>query len=162
MLPTEGQIMKPIAIVVCLVLNWVLGAYHGSLLKKMADETAINGKPTTKVKHGWWAYAYAGFVTLIVWGISEKLNEPFNWWLIAATLCARMTVFNVAMNLNRYDKVSMWYVSPEVKNRTGWLDALRKGKFIDWIHYKIFGNTTKWQTVFYAAATIALTIISML
>jgi len=99
----------------------------------------------------------------MAWGVSRgifqsqnvKLGNP--WLFLLTAFLSRKVVFDVA--LNKFRGLKTFYVTPEVKNVTGLWDAIRKGKFVDWLHYKAFGLNSQIYYPAYLLISIILTII---
>ena len=104
-----------------------------------------------KIKHGWWGALYIGIATLFA-----ILNHSI--WLFLAALLIRKLFFDTTLNLSRSPQLRLFYISPEVKKVTGFFDALRKGKFNDWVHWKIFGTKPEIYAILYFLILIVLNI----
>lgn len=147
------DILPQLTVLAFACINVIVGAYHGSLTKRMEREAAEYGVPKTKIKHGWWAAAYFGFVALLLW------LSGWDWWLAAAGVAIRKPTFDTAYNLSRFNKLG--YISNEVKIIKGLWDAIRRGKTIDWIHWVIFGRHQLIYQAIYLAATIYITFFKL-
>jgi hypothetical protein len=91
-----------------------------------------------RIKHGAWAALYLFIACGFSWVYTLKLDRRFSIELLIALLCIRMVFFT--LTLNRMRGLSLWYVTPELRNVTSLLDAIKKGRFIDYVHYKLFGK----------------------
>lgn len=147
------DILPQLTVLTFACINVIVGAYHGSLTKRMEREAAEYGVPKTKIKHGWWAAAYFGVVALLL------CLSGWDWWLAAAGVTVRKPTFDISYNLSRFNKFG--YISNEVKIITGLWDAIRRGKTIDWIHWVIFGRYQLIYHAIYAAATIYITFFKL-
>jgi hypothetical protein len=139
-------------------INVVTGRYHASLIKKMEEDT-LAGFQYKKIKHGWWGIAYSGLAALLCYIISQRNGQTFNAWIFISFFANRRLFFDLSVNVYRFGWKGIWYVSPELKNVTGIWDALRKGKAIDWLHFKIFGKRLWLSALIYAAAIVVIIII---
>jgi len=115
--------------------------YHAKLFK--AGKT---------VQHGAWAALYLIVATLLSW-------STHNWWVFVLSLFIRKVFFDLSLNVFRFGWGKLFYVTPEVKNVTGLWDAIRKGKTIDWIHYKIFGFRSEIYMGIYMLVIIVLNVL---
>lgn len=150
------DILPQLTVLAFACINVIVGAYHGSLTKRMEREAAEYGAPKTKIKHGWWAAAYFGVVALLLW------LSGWDWWLAAAGVAIRKPTFDTAYNLSRFNKLG--YISHEVKiikGKGAWWVALWRGKFIDWIHWVIFKRYVLVYQAIYVAATIYITFFKL-
>ena len=87
-----------------------------------------------------WAYVllYSGISCLFAWlkGLHDKTD--FDWWMVAAAFCVRVVFFNIPLNRFRKPPKPYFYTTPELKNVTGWKDAISKDRFWDYAMLKIF------------------------
>ena len=112
--------------------------YHSRLIKK-----------SVKIKHGLWGVLYA----VLAGGLSLWMGS---WLLAAVAVFLRKVVFDTALNLFR--GLAVFYVSPELERYTGLKDAIRKGKVIDWMHYKAFGLEPEIYMIIYSIVIVILNI----
>lgn len=139
-----------IAIIILLAANIIMAAVHAFLIKRAATKTPPDPHP---IKHGWWAAGYFVFA-----GILSYWNH--SWWLLGLSLLMHKVFLDLPLNLFRFGWGQLFYVSPEVKNVTGLWDAIfRKGKTIDWLHYKVFGFRSEIYMTIYFIAIIVATIL---
>lgn len=128
--------MMAIGIILFLAANIVMAWYHSELIKD-----------GVKIKHGLWGGAY-----LVLAAGSAYFQDSITLFILL--LVMRKFVFDTALNLFR--GLGLLYVSPELERYTGLWDAIKKGKVIDWVHYKIFGSNSLPYMIFYFSATIIL------
>ena len=121
-------------------INILMAWWHSKLI--------TTGKP---IKHGIWGFGYLIFSGLLSFALGS-------WVLFISSLFIRKVVFDLSLNVFRFGWGELFYITPEVKNVTGLWDAIRKGKTIDWIHYKMWGNYCEVYYIVYFLITIILTI----
>ena len=123
-------------------------------------------------------FAYLLFVVILAWdnakriGKDKKIKHWLNaichlsmagilysvdWRLSAALLFLVKLVFDTALNLFRGEGID--YISPDIKKITSFWMALRKGKFADYIEYKIFGNNGYTPKIVYLIIAVCLLIV---
>lgn len=113
-----------------IAFNIWMARYHSRLLKK-----------DKKIKHGWWGLSYVVLSCSITYFLGDL-------WLLLACFLLRKFLFDISLNLFR--GLGIFYVSPELTTYEGLRDAIRKGKVIDWVHYKLFGvNSEIYQTMYF-------------
>jgi len=122
-------------------INVAMAWYHSRLIKA--------GK---KINHGLWGGAYLMAATLLSWSIHD-------WWLVVLSLFIRKVVFDLSLNYFRFGWKDLFYVTLEVKNVRGLWDAIRKGKTIDWLHYKVFGFRSEIYMGIYMLVIIVLNVL---
>lgn len=113
-----------------IAFNIWMARYHSRLLKK-----------DKKIKHGLWGGLYVAICIAITLLFGDL-------WLLIACFLLRKFLFDISLNL--YRGLGVFYVSPELATYKGFRDAIRKGKVIDWVHYKLFGvNSEIYQTMYF-------------
>lgn len=117
---------------ILVALSVMFAAIHAAIINK--------GKRVT----GKWAWAAAYFVVAFI--IADRMMMT-DWDVIINAVLIRMVFFNLP--LNRFRKLPWFYITPELKNVTGLKDAIGKGRFYDYLVYRVFGKN---QWVMYAIA----------
>lgn len=102
------------------------------------------------VKHGWWGFLYIGVAA----ALSINLHSVT---LFITSLFVRKVFFDSALNLFR--GLGLFYVSPELARIDTLKQALKKGKTIDWLHYKAFGENSEVYMFIYLAVIAVLTML---
>lgn len=102
-----------------------------------------NGK---KIYHFW-----NGFIHLTVAGI---FGWQYHWWHFFTILLIARISFDVSLNLFRGKSID--YISPEVKKYTSLWVAIRNGKILDYVEYKIFGNNGYTPKIIYIFLIVIL------
>ena len=118
-----------IAEILLILVNLSMAWHHANLIKE--------GK---RIHHGLWGGAY-----LLLAGVLSYYNQSI--WLFMVSLFLRKLVFDLSLNVFR--KLPLFYVTPEMATVKGLRDAIKKGKLIDWIHYKAFGVRSEVYMAFY-------------
>jgi hypothetical protein len=77
-----------------------------------------------------------------------------DWKLAVALLFLVKVVFDSSLNLFRGKTID--YISPEVRKLTGLWQALMKGKFVDYIEYKLFGENGYTPKIVYITIAVCL------
>lgn len=131
--------MRIIAEILLIGFNIWMAWYHAKII-------ARNGK----VKHGWWGALYLGVAA----AMSIQLDSIT---LFIASLFIRKVFFDSALNLFR--NLGLFYVSPELARITTLKQAIKKGKTIDWLHYKAFGENSEVYMFIYLAVICVLTML---
>lgn len=138
-----------IAATLFVCLSFIFAGVHANV---------INEGRGRSLKKKAWFMLYAGIASLLAWlsGMRHEIN--FDWWMIANAAAIRTVFFNIPLNRMRKPPVPWFYVTPELKNVTGWGDAWRKGRFTDYALWKIFKRN---QWIPYAAALAAAVYITV-
>lgn len=123
-------------------------------------------------------FAYLLFVVILAWDNAKRIDKDkkikhwlnglahfsmagilyfVDWKLSVALLCVVKLVFDTALYLFRGEGIG--YISPDIKKITSLWMALRKGKFADYIEYKIFGNNGYTPKIFYLIIAVCLLIV---
>lgn len=103
-------------------------------------------KEGKKIKHFWNGLLHCVVAALVGYFV--------NWKDGLAVLFIANVFFNVSLNLFR--KLPADYISPEVKSYTGLRMAFQKGKVIDYLEYKLFGNNGYSPKILYCFIIIIL------
>jgi len=98
------------------------------------------------IRHGLNGLLHLSVAVLIGWLIK--------WQYGLCILFITRLFFDVALNLFR--KLPVDYISPEVKSYTGLMMDFRKGKVIDYVEYKLFGNNGYLPKIIYAMIIVIL------
>jgi hypothetical protein len=77
-----------------------------------------------------------------------------NWQYGLAVLFIAKLFFDTSLNLMR--GLSIDYISPEVKAYKNWKVAIQKGKFTDWLEYKLFKGNGIIPKILYALIIVIL------
>lgn len=80
-----------------------------------------------------------------------------DWMASVALLLLIKVVFDTSMNL--FSKLPIDYISSEVRLIKSLWSALVKGKFTDYIEYKIFGNNGYTPKIIYLIIAVCLLIV---
>lgn len=123
---------------VLILVNILMAWWHSRLLKK-----------DRKIKHGWWGLAYILFASITTY-YSEDVAVFIN------SLFIRKVFFDTALNLFR--RLAIFYVSPEIERYSGLREAIKKGKVIDWLHYKLFGMHSEIYMSIYLMVVVVMTV----
>lgn len=103
-----------------------------------------------KVQHGWWGALYLG--------VAAAMSIPlYSITLFITSLFIRKVFFDLSLNLFR--GLSLFYVSPELARINSLKQAIKKGKTIDWLHYKAFGENSEVYMFIYLSAIAVLTML---
>ena len=107
-----------------------------------------------------WAYVllYAGIASAMAWAKGVHDGGDFDWWTVVNAFCIRVVFFNIPLNRLRNPPLPYFYTTPELKNVTGWGDAIRKGRFWDYAMFKIFGKALWIPYLLALAAAVWVTI----
>ena len=123
-------------------------------------------------------FAYLLFVVILAWDNAKRIGQDkhikhwlnglahlsmacilyfVDWRLSVALLFLVKLVFDSALNTFRKNGID--YISPEVKKISSLWSALIKGKFADYIEYKIFGNNGYTPKIVYLIIAVCLLIV---
>jgi hypothetical protein len=117
-----------------------MASYHAKIIAR-----------NNKVQHGWWGALYLG--------VAAAMSIPLDSiTLFIASLFIRKVFFDSALNLFR-PGLGLFYVSPELARITTLRQAIKKGKTIDWLHYKAFGENSEVYMFIYLAVIAVLTML---
>ena len=107
-----------------------------------------------------WAYVllYAGIAAFIGWAKGKHDGIDFDWWTVVNAFCIRVVFFNIPLNRLRKPPLPYFYTTPELKNVTGWKDAISKQRFWDYAMLKIFGKQLWIPYLLAFAAAVWITI----
>ncbi len=115
----------------------------------------INTGKRKKLKKWAWALLYTGIACLF----AATQPQGFDWWLLANAFFIRVPFFNIPLNRFRKPPVAWFYVTPELRNVTGWGDAWNKQRFWDYLLWKLFGKAVWIPYAVCLVAAILITII---
>lgn len=134
-----------------LFLNFLVACIHAGM---------INRGDGRKIRHSLWG----GGLAVIAAGFGYLFYlKGAPWWdiviLAVDFMLCRIVLFNLSLNAMRKGQyaVPLFYVSPEVKNITGWV-AFKKGKIIDWVHWKVWKNEPLTYYIIYSLASVLITV----
>ena len=123
-------------------------------------------------------FAYLLFVVILAWDNAKRIDKDkkikhwlnglahlsmagilyfIDWKLSVSLLFLVKLVFDTALNLFRGEGID--YISPDIKKITSLWMALRKGKFADYIEYKIFGNNGYTPKIVYLIIAVCLLLV---
>lgn len=107
-----------------------------------------------------WAYVllYSGIAAALGWVTGLHDGKDFDWWTVANAFCIRVVFFNIPLNRLRKPPKPYFYTTPELKNVTGWWDAIHKQRFWDYAMLKIFGKQLWIPYLLAFAAAVWITI----
>lgn len=136
---------------VFIALNLIVAGIHANM---------INTDRGRKIKHFWWATGFAAVDGLLCWLFYLQYHNIWDAVIMFGDLIllVRVPVFNLSLNAMRKDSyaVPLFYITPEVKGITGWI-AWKRGKIIDWVHWKIWGNSPELYYIIYSIASVLVT-----
>ena len=135
-----------------ILLNVIVAGVHAE---------TINDGRGRDIKHFWWATGFAAVDGIIAYLFYLQYH---NFWdaiiyFHDLILLVRVPVFNLSLNAMRKGPyaVSLFYITPELKGITGWV-AWKKGKIVDWVHWKIWGNNPELYYIIYGIASVLVTV----
>lgn len=128
--------MFALAQILFIIYNAVTAEIHASKFAK-----------DKKVKHGWWGLWYFLIVSAVCYLFYKHSSIRDAWMLGVLSICIRMVVFNICVNLFVKPKRYWLYVSRETDSH------------IDKAHYFVFGNKMWLWVIIYTAGVVVINVV---